>query len=1173
MPGPAPFTSLRRTAAVAFLAIAAFARVGDAQGAPAEAGPAVTIRAARSDTVRVDAGAALTAVFALRNVSPTDSARVTVRLALPAAWRTVTGESQFVLAPGAGDTWLAGVSVPVAAASGTYLVRGSLDGGGSDSLVVQVAERRGLEVVALDAPGWVMAGDGYEARFMVRNTGNVPATVQLVPGAGRAASAVAEPASLKLAAAASAVVTVRTAITPAARHTADDVVQLVAIDVDNADARARASARTTVVPRNAGAGAYTTVPVMFAVRSTGASGVSPLVVGGSGRLADGRTNVDFFLQAPTDQRSQWGFGERDEYRVELSRDGNTLRLGDHVFGKSPLTTTGALGSGAEFSRTSGPVKAGVFAQQYRWIPGHATEQGVYADIRRDSLTGAAATALMRQSGGANVSAGALGGSTRLPLGGRVEVEGALSDSARVAGAAWRARIAGDTLGVRYEAAVYAGDDSFTGPARGTRAANVAIGASLPRDLDVSANVSRRSWSHPASTGRMGQAYSTATIAATWRGANAIEYGMLSRRDEGAALPVDGSQHGVRVSTVRQFGSVGASGSVEHGAMKETRDGPSSRYALVSLALRAGLGSIGSVGVSGSKSVGRTLAGANGDVLAAGANAQLRLPLGLEVGFTMTAQRATFGVLDTSGAWFSVADARVSRRFENGATVGLHARMLQSPGALGTGNTRAVYLEYRGPFRMPVGRSREAGRAIGQVMDADRRAPVAGVLVRLGDEAAVSDRNGFVRFAGLEGKAYRVTVDPTGVSAGAILVGDLDVDMSAATATPRQFAVAVTRGARVAAYVGKADADQLDQPAGGPAPSPSRMTIPVAGALVALVGPRDTIYQMSDTRGAVEFGTVAPGSWTVAVVQAQGDDYMELDRDRIDVTVAAGERKAVEFVMLPVARRVNLIDGGVSLQARPIARGIAPARTVESPATAPTRESAPPVTVVAGGAAPKGRLLVADAPHREVERHRLAAEVRRNGAGHGVALEHPGVPELDALTLHRNQGAGGDVLAVDRNVVHRNVALGTRNRAAVPGRVLLEDGVDVHRAVGRGDRASPRADWSGGRGGGLGLGRVGLGGSGGRGGRGQNQPGGQDGERAHAVPQGAKGSDALERLPSSYSPPSRPASGIAAPDRGTGSQRSTSQPALRVSSFGLSPPGAVANELTDARGFAGRSPRP
>ena len=52
-----------------------------------------------------------------------------------------------------------------------------IDGGVGDSLVVAIDEHREIEVIPLDAPGWVATGAPVAARFLVRNRGNVVSQV------------------------------------------------------------------------------------------------------------------------------------------------------------------------------------------------------------------------------------------------------------------------------------------------------------------------------------------------------------------------------------------------------------------------------------------------------------------------------------------------------------------------------------------------------------------------------------------------------------------------------------------------------------------------------------------------------------------------------------------------------------------------------------------------------------------------------------------------------------------------------------------------------------------------------------------------------------------------------------------------------------------------------------
>lgn len=883
--------------------------------------PGTTLRAAPTGSVAVDAGAAFTAVFAIANDSD-DSTRVAPALALPAGWVAVIGARAFVLAPRTRDTWLASVSIPRGAPAGRYVLRGTLAAGteapGSalqeDSVVLFVRERRALEAVPIEAPGWVLAGGSYQARFLVLNRGNVPVSVALTGTSSRGTRTVAEPAALRLAAGASAAVTVRVEAAPSAARTVDDVIQLAVADRVDSTSRAVVSARTTVVPRDGGGAEFATMPAFVSVRSVGgASGVSPLVLAGSGQLADRRTQVDFLFQAPTDQRSPWGFGERDEYRLNVQGPSYRMRLGDNSYGRSPLTSTGMMGTGAELQVTRGALEVGAYAQRLRWTPGNPAEQAVFASVAQDSMASATAALLFRESpGGALVRVASAGGVATLRGFGRLELEAAASDSAPRAGTGFSARLAGAASGVQYDVRVMHGGSGLAGPARGTTAADAMVSTHPWRALTITASGGVRSWqSGRSAADKFEQRFSTANLSASWKGTT-LEYGWLGRSMEGAVLPVDGAQQGLRITDVAQLGRVGVSGSVERGAVRDHLTGESRDYTLLSFALRTALGSLGSASLSGSRSFGSTLTGANNDVLGAGASVELRLPHGFELGLSTNAQRATFGVLDSSGAWFSVTDARLDRRFANGSSVGVHARILQTPVQMGSPNSSAVYLEYRAPLRLPTGVSRERGRAVGMVRDAERGRPLAGVLVRLGDQADVSDREGRVAFSGLDARVYRVSVEPAGAAAGALLVGDVQVDLRGEDERPRQFAVAVTRGAHVAALV------RRYEPAltlGSAADTSDGAASALDGVLVALQGARDTIYLATTADGHVNFGEVAPGEWTLVVLPGATPPNMAFEHDRFEVTVQAGESREVEFRLVPVRRAVQMIGEGTAIKAK------------------------------------------------------------------------------------------------------------------------------------------------------------------------------------------------------------------------------------------------------------------
>ena len=215
----------------------------------ARAQTGVTLRVARREGVSADAGDVMTTAFTLRN-SGNDSAHVVVSLAVPAGWLALTGRVNVHVAPHDRDVVLLSVATPSGAPAGRYVLRASVDDQTTaDSLVVTVREHRAVEVLPLDAPGWVATGMSFAARFLVRNHGNLPATYELDGTSVQRVRMRTEPSVAQLPPGGTAVVEVRGMSHPGLLNAVDDLVELRVSDRDDNSVSASASQHTTFVPR------------------------------------------------------------------------------------------------------------------------------------------------------------------------------------------------------------------------------------------------------------------------------------------------------------------------------------------------------------------------------------------------------------------------------------------------------------------------------------------------------------------------------------------------------------------------------------------------------------------------------------------------------------------------------------------------------------------------------------------------------------------------------------------------------------------------------------------------------------------------------------------------------------------------------------------------------------
>ena len=497
-----------------------------------------------------------------------------------------------------------------------------------------------------------MAGTRYESRFIVRNRGNVEATVSLAGATSRGTRVETMPATMTLAPGASASVTVRVAIANIYSHTTDDVAELTAVDAENSAVRATASTRTTVVSGDE-TGRFTTIPATLSLRSIGAaSGISPIALSGAGMLADGKTSADFLLQAPTGHQSPYGFGERDEYRANFQSQRFSLKLGDNLFGFSELTSSGTLGTGAQLQGTSGPLSGGIYVQHPRWIPGSNAEEGVFVGTAPDSARQLSTTFVERQAADGPVSVGSIGGHLRVMPGMTLQLETATSDSNRASGLAARARLSGMLHNVswrhRHARRRIA---NFAGLARGTTVQDGTVSTRVSSQVTIGATGSVRvsNFATPLA-GVPAQRVANAALNASYGGFATLEYGWLSRHDDGSITPLDGQQQrpGARRRRCPVGGIARVSVSYERGMVDEDVTHAARPYNVVSVSAQTKLWNFGTFSAFASHDDGNTLTGASSGVANTGVNFDLHLPYSFELALQTSAQRATLGVFDGSG---------------------------------------------------------------------------------------------------------------------------------------------------------------------------------------------------------------------------------------------------------------------------------------------------------------------------------------------------------------------------------------------------------------------------------------------------------------------------------------------------------------------------------------------
>ena len=896
---------LTRWAALAAILLGAHAPQALAQepilvGPPSMRKPVGLLLKRPGGAIKADAGGTITATLQVRNPS-LDTLTVVSRITPPDDWSVVLGDTPFTLGPRASDVWLVSVRVSSRTPAGRYVVRlRAIDAWGhfllADSLLVDVRSRRGVQVALTERPSYGVSGTPYQGSFLVHNVGNVATTFSI--RARSSVGTVQQPdTTLTLAANESRIVKVRVSAALPTAEAVDDVLILRVSDVSDSTVAATSSARVTIVQQAGGGTGLHTVSSTLRVRAADdVAGVSRYELTGGGTLRDGGSErLDFVVRSKPALGSP--FGDREEYHAALEGAHFSLEGGDALYQASRLTSASQRGTGGRLFLGDSTLGAGYFAQRFRFQPDGGTEQGAFVRLGSNGLFMAPHIGLNgvdRRDGPFAGRILAASGSVN-PVGDMVvDVEYAASTTDARRGAARSARVGAGTA-IHLDAGHLDADSSYAGPLHDSRYDYVSmltapVGGLQLRGSFTASRTSSRFFALRSTydlhtgvaelsyLGRFAVGYTSYARAISLRPGVEMQRGITARAEQGlGALRFWGSGESGQVtlvdSTSRAYSVLTGGVSVQAGRSMLSVFGESSRDALV-------------------------LRGAE-RVAMVGVDAQLQL-----TGSTRFAVLGATSRMERPDGGYAYADARLMQTLPNGATVTARVRIGGQDLHEALLGQRLAYLEYSTPLQLPIGPSREPGRVQGRVVDQQTGRGISGALVRLGPQAAITDDDGRVNFAGLPAGSYRVALAQQLSSGTTVFNGNPDVRVDSGTRRPATFDVAVEPAGRIAGTIRRLVVARTGM---GSEPDSLADGGPMEGVTVLLLGGRDTLYRTTDARGQYLFTDVPSGAWTIMV---QGDlpPQVQWEHERVNTELKAGGALVVDFRLVPRRRKVKIVGG-------------------------------------------------------------------------------------------------------------------------------------------------------------------------------------------------------------------------------------------------------------------------
>jgi hypothetical protein len=863
---------------------------------------AQTVSVVARDTAVVAAPATIVTT-ALRITNGTASGVALVpRIAVPAEWSVPMGTQPFALTAGETDTWIISIRVPARAPAGRYMVAVSAaDSAGRvaarDSIAVVVSAVHGLELSLTNRPTYSVSGEMYRVTFILQNRGNGLASVTLGGTSSLGGRVALDSTRVTMAAGETRPVTLRVSTQMKGLKANDDVVELTATDSADTSVTASSSARVTIVQEANTAEPLHKVASTLRLRAAQSSaGVSPFELIGAGSLRDGGTErLSYVLRGSPGRQSQ--FGDQAEYRVELSGEGFHARVGDGIYKASELTSGGQMGAGVGVDVARGIFTAGAFAQSYRRQFDAPTEQGAYASATRADLFGAPKLSMSAVSRTGRYAGQIVDSKIEMtPFAGTsVEVEVAASTGPLGSGGATTARVSGGEK-LHYDLGHVAANDGFSGITRGTSHDYASVSVEAMHDLRVSATLA----SHGSSGVSFGlvapQSFNVGTVMLEYASRATLQYSSATRKSSFGELHYGEAQRGLLARTEETFGKVRMWGAA--GAGVATTGADSHGYHELTLGGATSYGD-NTISMYGETSDGMSLTRGGNHLMTVGGD--VRVKVGPMTHLSVTGFQSS--VLNT-GERYSQLDGGISQQLSTGSTVSLRVRLAGN--SREAGNHQLAFIEYAMPLQMPVGRIRSAGRVRGRVVDQETGRGVAGTLVRLGPQAAITDAQGNVAFAGLPAGEYRLTLAQQAAQTPSVFTGSSTVVVDSSHRSPTTFSAAIERAGTVTGSV-----RQMLIARTGLESVPDSLADagPLNGISLALIGARDTLYVTTDAAGTFSFPEVASGTWVLRVT-SDAPFGARWEPAESAVVVQPAVTNKVVFRSTPRRREVKMTSGEI-----------------------------------------------------------------------------------------------------------------------------------------------------------------------------------------------------------------------------------------------------------------------
>lgn len=896
--------------------------------APVGAQPGVQVRLGAQALIETAPDSVATLTFAVTNTSD-EALEFMDQVALPADWRLVTPALPFRLDPRRTEIRIVSFFIPQTARAGrheiAYRVHAVKSPAISDtaSADVVILATTDLQVQLVDVPESVIAGDVYDARFLVTNAGNTESSVTIQVRSAQDLPFDAAPEAMMLSPGGSSEVRVQVKTDAGRRHGFTHHLEVTAVSKGDETLRGTASCAVKVIPRVTGeVDRFHRIPSRIILRAPAAKGEMESTqlqgeISGEGTLSEnGEDEIAFMFRGPDTLAENAVYGDHDRYFAGYRNPWGDLLLGDGYFSLSKLTEQSRDGRGVAGGLALGNAGLRGYAMNTRWLDPEEQTGGLQIDYGRGDRFQFGLNLFTKTSDLQDARIASIQGLATPMNNADITFEAAYGEDEGEGDGAFWFNIFGSPPWGSYRIEYLRAAPDFPGYYQDVEymSGNFFLPIRKRLNLNLSlrqerSNLDNDPFCTTADLSRYGlaglnYAFDTGTTVA-------LESRYSTREDRLSPPLYDERDLTLKARLGQRIGRAYVNLSAEMGSTVDHIMDQTTAVAVYE--------ATGYVMPTPNQTYGGYVRyGSHDDpeypereVLNAGLTASLQL--GADTRLQVRAEM--YDDLDNGVSDRQTFDAGIHHVLPNGWIASVQGRHIRYSDRERQADETAIIAEITIPFGLPVGRKKSIGMLAGHVLSQETREPVSNAILRLNGTAAVTDERGEFRFPALKPGTFHLDVDAASIGLDRIPVQKTPMAVDIQGGEETALEIGVTRSADLTGTVMVYEFQGASQAAhafGAKGQSGADEVVAswgLANALVELSKVGEILRVLTDGKGRFSFNGVRPGAWTLTVQSDKLPQHHYLEKDRFTVDLAQGDRREMSIRVLPQKRVIQIIEGG------------------------------------------------------------------------------------------------------------------------------------------------------------------------------------------------------------------------------------------------------------------------